>query len=156
LAIAIYEDRLKPVRAVRQERTPAYFPQSNLFFAIPFCQPVGLSDKRRIAPTLDNRQIRGPDGKRIHHRSNFSKEAYESSVVDQPGTNDLSALLRRSIEEFPEAQKEGIDRAFFLGMSRREIATLRSATADDTNHQPPLSEAGASDYVARREAADYF
>jgi hypothetical protein len=82
LAIAIYEDRLKPVRAVRQERTLAYFPQSNLFFAIAFCQPVGLSDKRRIAPTLDNRQIRAPDGKRIHHRSNFSKEAYESTVVD--------------------------------------------------------------------------
>ena len=39
--------------------------------------------------------------------------------------HDLSKLLRRVIQELPEAQKEVIDLAFFKGMSQREIAAKR-------------------------------
>jgi RNA polymerase sigma-70 factor, ECF subfamily len=39
--------------------------------------------------------------------------------------NDLSELLKRVIQELPEAQKEVINLAFFKGMSQREIAAKR-------------------------------
>jgi RNA polymerase sigma-70 factor (ECF subfamily) len=44
---------------------------------------------------------------------------------NQVEVHDLSVLLKRAIQELPEAQKEVIDLAFFKGMSQREIAAKR-------------------------------
>lgn len=44
---------------------------------------------------------------------------------NQVEVHDLSVLLKRAIQELPEAQKEVIDLAFFRGMSQREIAAKR-------------------------------
>jgi RNA polymerase sigma-70 factor, ECF subfamily len=44
---------------------------------------------------------------------------------NQVEMHDLSELLKRAIQELPEAQKEVIDLAFFKGMSQREIAAKR-------------------------------
>ena len=46
-------------------------------------------------------------------------------ATNEVEVNDLSKLLKRAIQELPEAQKEVIDLAFFKGMSQREIAAKR-------------------------------
>jgi RNA polymerase sigma-70 factor, ECF subfamily len=46
-------------------------------------------------------------------------------LSNQVEVHDLSELLKRVIQELPEAQQEVIDLAFFKGMSQREIAATR-------------------------------
>jgi len=48
-----------------------------------------------------------------------------TTMTSEVEVHDLSKLLRRVIQELPEAQKEVIDLAFFKGMSQREIAAKR-------------------------------
>ena len=47
------------------------------------------------------------------------------TMTSEVEVNDLSKLLKRVIQELPEAQKEIIDLTFFKGMSQREIAAKR-------------------------------
>ncbi len=48
-----------------------------------------------------------------------------ATMTSEVEVNDLSKLLKRVIQELPEAQKEVINLTFFKGMSQREIAAKR-------------------------------
>jgi RNA polymerase sigma-70 factor (ECF subfamily) len=66
---------------------------------------------------------------------------------NQVAVHDLSELLKRAIQELPEAQKEVINLTFFKGMSQREIAAKR---------QLPLGTVKTRLILAQRKLHNYL
>ena len=74
----------------------------------------------------------------------FVETTTTSSEVE---VHDLSKLLRRVIQELPEAQKEVIDLAFFKGMSQREIAAKRQISLGTVKTRLHLAQRKLYNYL---------
>ena len=74
----------------------------------------------------------------------FVETTTTSSEVE---VHDLSKLLRRVIQELPEAQKEVIDLAFFIGMSQREIAAKRQISLGTVKTRLHLAQRKLYNYL---------
>jgi RNA polymerase sigma-70 factor, ECF subfamily len=68
-------------------------------------------------------------------------------TTNQVEVNDLSALLKRAIQELPEAQKEVVDLAFFKGMSQREIAAQRQISLGTVKTRLHLAQRKMRNYL---------
>jgi RNA polymerase sigma-70 factor, ECF subfamily len=69
------------------------------------------------------------------------------ATTNQVEVNDLSELLKRVIQELPEAQKEVIDLAFFKGMSQREIAAKRQISLGTVKTRLHLAQRKLHNYL---------
>src|ERR1700722_815701 len=73
---------------------------------------------------------------------------FESTTMSsEVEVHDLSKLLRRVIQELPEAQKEVIDLAFFKGMSQREIAAKRQISLGTVKTRLHLAQRKLYNYL---------
>jgi RNA polymerase sigma-70 factor (ECF subfamily) len=70
-----------------------------------------------------------------------------STMSNQVEAHDLSELLKRVIQELPEAQKEVIDLAFFKGMSQREIAAKRQISLGTVKTRLHLAQQKLYNYL---------
>jgi RNA polymerase sigma-70 factor (ECF subfamily) len=70
-----------------------------------------------------------------------------STMSNQVEAHDLSELLKRVIQELPEAQKEVIDLAFFKGMSQREIAAKRQISLGTVKTRLHLAQRKLYNYL---------
>jgi RNA polymerase sigma-70 factor (ECF subfamily) len=70
-----------------------------------------------------------------------------SSMPNEVEVHDLSELLKRVIQELPEAQKEVIDLAFFKGMSQREIAAKRKISLGTVKTRLHLAQRKLYNYL---------
>ena len=66
---------------------------------------------------------------------------------NQVEVHDLSELLKRAIQELPEAQKEVINLAFFKGMSQREIAAKRQLSLGTVKTRLHLAQRKLHNYL---------
>jgi RNA polymerase sigma-70 factor, ECF subfamily len=67
---------------------------------------------------------------------------------NQVEVHDLSELLKRAMQELPEAQKEVIDLAFFKGMSQREIAAKRQISLGTVKTRLHLAQRKLHNYLS--------
>jgi RNA polymerase sigma-70 factor (ECF subfamily) len=70
-----------------------------------------------------------------------------TTISSEVEVHDLSKLLRRVIQELPEAQKEVIDLAFFKGMSQREIAAKRQISLGTVKTRLQLAQRKLYNYL---------
>jgi RNA polymerase sigma-70 factor (ECF subfamily) len=70
-----------------------------------------------------------------------------ATVSNQAEVHDLSDLLKRVIQELPEAQQEVIDLAFFKGMSQREIAAKRQISLGTVKTRLHLAQRKLYNYL---------
>jgi RNA polymerase sigma-70 factor (ECF subfamily) len=68
-------------------------------------------------------------------------------ATNQVEVNDLSELIKRVMQELPEAQKEVIDLAFFKGMSQREIAAKRQISLGTVKTRIHLAQRKMHNYL---------
>ena len=69
------------------------------------------------------------------------------TATNQVEVNDLSELIKRVMQELPEAQKEVIDLAFFKGMSQREIAAKRQISLGTVKTRIHLAQRKMHNYL---------
>jgi RNA polymerase sigma-70 factor (ECF subfamily) len=67
---------------------------------------------------------------------------------NQVEVHDLSELLKRAMQELPDAQKEVIDLAFFKGMSQREIAAKRQISLGTVKTRLHLAQRKLHNYLS--------
>jgi RNA polymerase sigma-70 factor (ECF subfamily) len=70
-----------------------------------------------------------------------------ATISNQVEVHDLSELLKRVLQELPEAQKEVIDLAFFKGMSQREIAAKRKISLGTVKTRLHLAQRKLYNYL---------
>jgi RNA polymerase sigma-70 factor, ECF subfamily len=66
---------------------------------------------------------------------------------NQVEIHDLGEILKRAIQELPEAQKEVINLAFFKGMSQREIAAKRQISLGTVKTRLHLAQRKLHNYL---------
>jgi RNA polymerase sigma-70 factor (ECF subfamily) len=70
-----------------------------------------------------------------------------TTISSEVEVHDLSDLLKRVIQELPEAQKEVINLAFFRGMSQREIAAKRQISLGTVKTRLHLAQKKLYNYL---------